>query len=160
MQKIKVYFIDLSISNKTRHTCDIVEKLYEQGFSVTVFTKDSSQKHTLDRMLWTWKQESFIPHTTEIDPDSDTDEAVLLTEQEDLPVRTDAVVLYDPLPPEKLHKYQLVVDFAEVYDKARLQKSRQRFKQLRDIGEFELEYLKLGEFLGKELAYHPVKQTS
>ena len=151
MQKTKVFFIDLAVSNKIRHTCEVVEKLYQDGFSITVFTANSSQKHAIDRMLWTWKQESFIPHTSEINPSSTMDEPVIITDEQNIPIQTDALVQFDPLPMEKLPAYKLVVDFAEVYDNARLLKSRERYKRIRDNGNFELSYLKLGEFLGSAL---------
>ncbi len=151
MQKTKVFFIDLAVSNKIRHTCEIVEKLYEKGLSITVFTASSSQKHTLDRMLWTWKQDSFIPHTSEMDSGGAMIEPVFITDRQELPLITDALVQFDPLPQDKLTNYKLVVDFAEVYDNSKLIKSRERYKSIRDSGIFELEYLKLGEFLSKKL---------
>lgn len=150
MQKTKVFFIDLAISNKVRHTCEVVGKLYEQGFTITVYTSNSSSKHTLDRMLWTWEQDSFIPHTTKIHFSS-MDEPVLITEEENIPVITDALIQFDPLPTEKLSAYKLIIDFAEVYDSTKKIKSRERYKKIRSSGNFELEYLKLGEFLRKQV---------
>ena len=80
------------------------------------------------------------------------DEEVFITDDQNIPVQTDALVQFDPLPLEKLAAYKLVVDFAEVYDKTRLLKSRERYRQIRDNDSFELSYLKLGEFLSSVLS--------
>ena len=79
------------------------------------------------------------------------DEPVLITEEENIPVITDALIQFDPLPTEKLSAYKLIIDFAEVYDSTKKIKSRERYKKIRSSGNFELEYLKLGEFLRKQV---------
>ncbi|MEJ2053523.1 MAG: DNA polymerase III subunit chi [Calditrichaceae bacterium] len=62
MAETKIFFIELNVENKFRHACDIIENLYEKNISVTVFVNEEKFASLLDKQLWTWKQESFIPH--------------------------------------------------------------------------------------------------
>jgi DNA polymerase IIIc chi subunit len=41
----------------------------------------------------------------------------------------------------------MIVDFAEVYDEARRNDSRKRFKAFRDDGRFDVLFTKIGAFL-------------
>ena len=47
MAKPQALFIELKIQNKFRYTCDIIEKLYQDGLSVLVYTDDKKKADTL-----------------------------------------------------------------------------------------------------------------
>ena len=42
--------------------CWLAENLYSQQLTAYVYTESSADCETLDNLLWTYKQESFIPH--------------------------------------------------------------------------------------------------
>lgn len=42
--------------------CRIIERLYDQGRRVLILCPDRDEARHLDRLLWTFKQEGFIPH--------------------------------------------------------------------------------------------------
>jgi DNA polymerase-3 subunit chi len=42
--------------------CKLTEKAYKLGQRIHLCTTDDSEAETLDRMLWTFRQGSFIPH--------------------------------------------------------------------------------------------------
>jgi DNA polymerase-3 subunit chi len=144
-----VIFVELNIQNKFRYACDIIEKFYDNGLSVIVYTDDKKKADTLDRQLWVWKQETFIPHVFKENLISDSEEPVVVTNNADLGIESDALILFDPLPEQKLGQFNYIIDFAEVYDKTRVIHSRERFKKMRDSELFEMNFFKLGEFLSK-----------
>ena len=147
MIKTKVYFIELAVANKNHFVCDLAEKIYNEGFSLTIFCQKPNDATLLDRLLWSWKQDSFIPHSIENSNIPDMAEKVVITTNPQLEVNSEAIILYNPLPPENLLLYKVVLDFAEVYDNEKRQLSRQRYKTLRDSEKFEMEFIKLGAFL-------------
>lgn len=147
MEKTRIIFIDLSISNKIRYICDIVEKLYDEGLFVTIYAGEKRTAENIDRQLWVWKQESFIPHSITDSLEHTKDESIIITTNPDIGSGGGALILYDPLPMDKFENYTLIIDFAEVYSSDLLQKSRQRFKEIRDSEKYRLEYKKLGAFL-------------
>jgi DNA polymerase III subunit chi len=42
--------------------CRILEKAYKRGHRVFVYCEDLESTNLLDELLWTYKDESFIPH--------------------------------------------------------------------------------------------------
>jgi len=46
-----------------RFTCAIIEKARKQGNRIHIHTNDKQQAGSIDEMLWTYKDISFLPHT-------------------------------------------------------------------------------------------------
>jgi DNA polymerase-3 subunit chi len=42
--------------------CRVVEKAWSQGLSVYVLARDADQARAMDDALWTFRQDSFLPH--------------------------------------------------------------------------------------------------
>ena len=42
--------------------CRLIEKAYQRGHRVFVFCEDAQAAARLDELLWTYKDDSFIPH--------------------------------------------------------------------------------------------------
>lgn len=47
-------------------TCRLIEKIYRQGHRVYVYSENQAQIDKLDQLLWSFKAESFIPHSQHI----------------------------------------------------------------------------------------------
>ncbi len=147
MQNTEVFFIELAVSNKVKYVCDIVEILYSTRIHVDIYCTQKKDTILVDQLLWSWKQDSFIPHAQAGEADA---EPVILHSEEITENGNGALILFDPLDPEKFSDFKFVVDFAELYDKERLLASRKRFKEIRDGGQYKIEFLKLGAFLQKQ----------
>ena len=142
-----VFFIELNVQNKFQYTCDIIENFYEKNIPTTVYVNDNKNANNLDRQLWIWKQESFIPHVvlnTYTDP---PDESIIITTSEILPTDTEALILFDAYFSDAFNRYKYIIDFAEVYHPEKLKLSRERYKKLKNLGQYNLEFFKLGAFL-------------
>lgn len=147
MQNTDVFFIELAVSNKAKYVCDIVEVFYNSKIPVDIYCAQKKDAVLLNQLLWSWKQDSFIPHAL---VDEREDEPVVLHSGDISESGNGALVLFDSLDSEIFSKYKEVVDFAELYDKERLLASRARFKEIRDGGRYKIEFLKLGAFLQKQ----------
>ena len=146
--KKPVIFVELKIASKERYTCDIAEKLFNSSKTLTIYCRDAAVLSKLDGLLWTWKQESFIPHKI-FEPANGEAEAVLLTSNANNLPLTDVIILFDPLDSTKLKQYTVIIDFAEVYHAEKKIESRQRFKQMRDSGLYDMHFMQLGAFLSR-----------
>ena len=147
MDKTKVIFIDLTISNKQKYVCDIVEKLFNDDKNTAVYVKDSKDADMLDRLLWVWKQDTFIPHIIAEEMIEELEDPVVIIKNKEILPKTEALVLFDPLPIDYFDLYKIVIDFAEVYSPQKTKESRTRYKQARDADNYDLKFIKLGEFL-------------
>jgi DNA polymerase-3 subunit chi len=150
----KVYFIDLPVNNKPRYVCDITEKFYNLDLTVTIYCKSEQSTQLLNKLLWTWKQESFVPHTicpATNEAQETLPEPVLITTSIPLKHQTDALILFDPLDDTSVFSsFTVIIDFAETYNTLKVEESRNRFRELRDNEKYDLEFIKLGLFINKK----------
>ena len=57
------YLLDsLEPMAREHFACRILEKAYKKGHKVFVFCDDEASVNHLDELLWTFKDDSFIPH--------------------------------------------------------------------------------------------------
>lgn len=49
-------------TEKHRYACRIANKAFGQGMTVFIATEDAEQSQALDKLLWTFAQNSFVPH--------------------------------------------------------------------------------------------------
>jgi len=148
MEKPIVLFIELKIASKNKYVCEITEKLFQNNISVSIFAEEKSATQ-LDNLLWTWKQESFIPHHVNEGKEKVNGQVFINSSQENLSP-SQAIVLHDPLPVQKLKDYNLIIDFAEIYHSDKKLESRKRFKELRDSNSFDIHFTHLGALLSKK----------
>ena len=55
-------FYILQSTEQLRFTCRLLYKAYHQGYKAIVFCPNDATAQEFDRMLWTFKDISFIPH--------------------------------------------------------------------------------------------------
>jgi len=145
-------FLELRVAAKAKQTCDIVEALYEAGQKVALYTADTGTANKLNLLLWSWKQETFIPHVVYEHGLALFDPVILFGGTAPPPLPERVLLMYDPLPLDRLEGYARVIDFAEVYHEQKRQEGRQRYKAMRDSGRFDLQFMTLGAFLARENA--------
>ena len=117
-----------------RAACRVVEKAWGQGYRVYVLARDEEQAARMDDTLWTYRQDSFVPHRRwrgEGDPDT----PVLIGSDAATPPPGPQVLvnLGGPVP----SWYARCERVAEIVDgdpdsRAR---SRDRYRHYRDAGE-------------------------
>jgi DNA polymerase-3 subunit chi len=114
----------------------LLEKSYERGWRVIVQTSSEERVDALDAHLWTFREDSFLPHGTSREPTA-ADQPVLLTVANHNPNNATVRFLIDRAPPpEDATPYDRVVllfDGAdpEAVDEAR---SRWHFAKSRGFG--------------------------
>lgn len=63
-------------ANREQFACRLAEKVYLLGQKLYIHTADARQAQEVDKLLWTFKQNSFIPHG--IDGECPDSEAAVL----------------------------------------------------------------------------------
>ena len=63
MTKVDFYLLSDSGSDPHYHfACRLIEKAYRRQHRVFVLASDQAMAETIDELLWTFKDDSFIPH--------------------------------------------------------------------------------------------------
>ena len=141
-----IVFIVLNSAIKSRIVCDLADKCYQNNKRIALYSRSEDECKKYDSLLWTWKQQSFVPHKY-IDVLSEPlPEPIVLTTQIDTVADYDTVLMIDPLPMDKISQFSTVIDFAEKYDSEGIELSRKRFKDYKEKN-LKIKSLQPGEFL-------------
>jgi DNA polymerase-3 subunit chi len=63
MPKIDFYLIpDKSEKERLLFACRFIEKAYKEHQRVYIHTENQTLAHQLDELLWTYREDSFLPH--------------------------------------------------------------------------------------------------
>ena len=130
----QVEFVKLKRPERAGVLCDLAEAYYLDGQRVLVMTQDDNQGITLDRFMWTWKKNAFVPHVFDNGSVECHDEPVVIVSAESNPNGAGVLIMGVPCSVEFIRQFRHVVDFAETYDETRLLESRERFRSYRELG--------------------------
>ena len=142
----EIVFIVLNSAVKSRIVCDLAEKCFLNNQRLVIYTNSEDECKKIDSLLWTWKQQSFIPHICLDSLSKSQSEPIVLTTNIESPADYDTLLLVDPLPLETVNQFSTVIEFAEKYDSQGIELSRKRYKQYKDQN-FNISTLQPGEFL-------------
>ncbi|HSW69955.1 MAG TPA: DNA polymerase III subunit chi [Gammaproteobacteria bacterium] len=63
MPKIDFYILpETTATARLQFACRLIEKAYKQKHRIYVHTADRAAAHQLDEILWTYRDDSFLPH--------------------------------------------------------------------------------------------------
>ncbi|MFO8006265.1 MAG: DNA polymerase III subunit chi [Candidatus Brocadiia bacterium] len=129
-------YIELrSAEEKADLVCRYVERAYERGETVAVYAPDAEEAAELDRRLWTFRQQSFIPHVVLSEAEAPLIEPVVIFG--DAPGETESDVLIlagaDGMP-EWFQRFGHVYDFAPTYDDDLREAARERYAACQEAG--------------------------
>ena len=141
-----IIFIVLNSAVKSRIVCDLAEKCYLDNQRIVIYAENENECKNIDMLLWTWKQQSFIPHMFLDSLSEPHQEPVIITSLIEANADYSNLLLVDPLPLAVVSQFPTVIDFAEKYEAQALESSRKRYKIYRDQN-FKIETMPPGEFL-------------
>lgn len=122
--------------------CRRVEAAVEAGERVCVWADSEAEARRLDELLWTFRDDSFVPHDLwQGEPALDTPVAVGWRRGN--PNRASCLVLARDAAPEEAAGFARVADFAPVDLPDRIDAARARFRAFRAAG-FEVTFHKAG----------------
>jgi DNA polymerase-3 subunit chi len=112
--------------------CRLADKAYSLGHTVYIFTASEVQAAALDDLLWTFRQDSFIPHEryplvgAESSP-------VLIGSAAPAEVAAQVLINFTLTLPDSFERFERVVELVDQQPEV-LATSRERFKQYRERG--------------------------
>ena len=133
MTQVDFYVLDeRATGNRFTLACRLSEKIYHQGRRIYIHTGSDEETRHMERLLWTFRQGSFIPHGTsgQCDP---AVTPVIIGHQDDAGDEHDVLVNLSPAVPGFFSRFERV---AELIDKEPqvVSAGRERFRFYRDRG--------------------------
>lgn len=129
-----IFFVRLARQEKALHVARLAEMHFSRGQRVLVVVADDGMATALDRYLWAWKKDSFLPHKMVSTSSEHCDEAIVISTVECNPNRAVVLLCATPCSPDFLRNFQQVYDFAETYDSQLAETARERFRLFRQQG--------------------------
>ena len=129
-----VEFIKLERPERAVILCELAEEFFQKDQRVVLVVQDENQGVTLDRFMWTWRKGAFVPHVYDNGAIDYIVEPVVITTREENRNGARVLIQGRPCSINFIRQFEQVIDFAEVYDDALAQQSRDRYKAWRETG--------------------------
>jgi len=111
----------------------LLTKILAAGHRVVLRVPDPERLESLNRHLWTWSRDSFLPHGTRADGFPERQPVFLSTEIEN-PNGADVLVLADETGVPDIAGFARVVDMFDGNDPEAVEAARRRWRHWRDAG--------------------------
>lgn len=111
----------------------LLEKSVERGWRVAVEMRDAERRDRLDQHLWTYRDESFLPHGTDAS-ETAGEQPVLLTLSPDNLNQASVRFFIDGAVPGEGLPYDRVVFVFDGHDQEQLEGARGQWKALKAQG--------------------------
>ena len=133
------YFIDTV--DKDKYIFLLVEQHYKDKIKLVIYTDSKERAEEIDRLLWIFKQEAFIPHKIFKYEESDALEPVAIIYHEINPISAETLIIDTPCSISFASKFNFIYDFVDKSSDESLQKSRERYVKFKEI-KYNMHYIK------------------
>jgi DNA polymerase-3 subunit chi len=133
MTQLDFYILTVDYpGDRYQFACRLTEKAYGQGHRIYLHAGSMGEVQHLDRLLWTFRDGSFVPHGQlgEADPRLTP---VLLGCQRDPTGEEDVLINLTPEVPDFFSRFQRVAEIIDS-DPERRRTGRERFRHYREGG--------------------------
>ena len=129
------FYVLQSSTAKQRFTfaCRLIEKAYLRDLHVVLLSESAADAETLDELLWTFNERSFVPHDLKrAEPSAAVAAPVQLTPDLDIIDAADLLVNLSGRLPGRLERFKRIAEIIDA-DDARRRLGRERFKAYREL---------------------------
>jgi DNA polymerase-3 subunit chi len=133
MTRVDFYILaERSRENRYSLACRLADKAYQKGHRVLLHTTSEEEARHMDRLLWTFRQGSFVPHglTSKADP---TMTPVLISQGEDAKTEHDVLINLHHEVPDFFSRFERLIEPIDQEDATR-DAGRKRFRFYRNRG--------------------------
>jgi DNA polymerase-3 subunit chi len=129
-----IFFVRLERQEKALHVGRLAEMYFERGLRILIVVGNDEMATSLDRYLWTFKKDSFLPHAIHQNTDEPSNEAIVISTVEHNPNKAEVLICVSPASPSFVKEFKFIYDFAETYDPQLADSARERFRLYRRHG--------------------------
>lgn len=129
----EVWFYHLERTGVEQALPELLEKTLGKGWKALVRAREPDRVAQLDGWLWTYRDDSFLPHAPDDEPGA-ARQPVLLTTGFDNPNHADALFLVDGADPGELAGYARCVVLFDGADEAQLAVARAQWSAVKALG--------------------------
>jgi len=131
----QVNFYILNNVSIEKFTCQLAEKIFKKGHKIHIFTANSQQTERLDQLLWTYDEQSFLPHVaaTENNTHLQRETPVTISHHPEHALTSDVLINLRSEIPVFYPQFNRVAELVPA-DPQQRQTARMRYKQYQQQG--------------------------
>ena len=129
----EVWFYHLERTGLDQALPELLEKTLARGWKALVRTREPARIEHLDGWLWSYRDDSFLPHAPAAEPNA-ARQPVLLTTDLENPNGAEALFLLDGADPGELSGYARCLVLFDGADEAQLAEARGLWTRLKGQG--------------------------
>lgn len=129
----EVWFYHLERTGLDQALPELLEKTLKRGWKALVRLREPDRARALDGWLWTWRDDSFLPHGLDDEPNA-ARQPILLTTGFENANAADALFLVDGAEPGELTGYARCVVLFDGADEAQLAVARAQWSAVKATG--------------------------
>lgn len=129
----EVWFYHLERTGLDQALPELLEKTLARGWRAVVRTREPERMHHLDDWLWSYRDDSFLPHGPADEPNA-ARQPIVLTQGMDNPNGAEALFLIDGAEPGELSDYARCMVLFDGRDEAALAWARAQWSLLKGAG--------------------------
>jgi DNA polymerase-3 subunit chi len=129
-----IYFVETTITEQRELLCRWTERFYMERKKVRILVDSICEAQSIDQLLWTSSQGSFIPHIILGPGEALPDEPVIITPAEFQVAGFEAVLCDRSAGIEFMSEFETAVHFILRDDDERRRQSRALWQSARDSG--------------------------
>ena len=129
LPKVNFYILSSqSEQGRQAFACKLAEKAFRLGFKTTILTDTLEQAERLDRLLWTFRANSFVPHEIYQENKPHPANAVIISAQQAPQGWQHTLINLSSHFPEMLEQSEQVFELLD-NDESHKQAGRERYRQ-------------------------------
>jgi len=129
----EVYFYHLQNQPLENVLPQLIEKCLERGWRCVVQTQSDERVQALDQHLWTWRDDSFLPHGTDKEGNA-SEQPVLLTTSEQNANTAKVRFFVEGASSEDLNGYERAIHLFDGNDPDAVDNARAQWKSAQAAG--------------------------
>jgi DNA polymerase III subunit chi len=134
MTKVSFYILATTDPiDRQQFACRLAEKAYLQGHQVFIHTEDQNQSEAMDKALWAFRQDSFVPHQI-LAADNEINAPVLISHENSAPPKLmDVLINLNPAQPLFFSQFERLAEIINGDEEIKKQ-GRIRYQFYKDRG--------------------------
>ena len=132
-QKTEIRFYHLQQQSLDQALPAILQKAYQGNHKIHVRMADDSEVERMNKHLWTFKQNVFLPHGSKKDGYAEK-QPIWLTSKSENPNQANVIILTQGMTEENLEDYDLCCEMLNGHDDNAVKEARERWKKYQDAG--------------------------
>lgn len=131
MPRVDFYILqDEGVEARNRFACRLMEKAYLQGEHVYLHCNDSVELEQLDKLLWTFRDISFVPHART--GEETAEQAAVVLGHENIPADENNILLnFASDVPDDYQRFQRIIEIVP-QEPTLKQRLRDHYRTYRD----------------------------